>query len=201
MDTVRKTVAHGDRGFTLVELLVVIAIIGILIALLLPAVQAAREAARRIQCTNNLKQLALGMHNYTNTYGVFPGQAANSLYGYSVQAQLLPFVEQNNLKNLINFTQPLMLGGANGSQVLNPLLAPVAAQVVPLFLCPSDAQSPVFTAYQTSPGQSYAGTNYVVCTGSGLNTTYDDRVQPDGMFWWGSNVAFAPYLTARRTRL
>ena len=63
---------RGKRGFTIVELLVVIAIIGILVALLLPAVQAAREAARRTQCTNNLKQLALGVLNYVDTTGAFP---------------------------------------------------------------------------------------------------------------------------------
>jgi len=93
-------------GFTLVELLVVIAIIGILVALLLPAIQAAREAARRTQCTNNLKQVALGLHNYHDTYQVFPPgfvdsnpayntaiDVQNNLNGLAWSALILPFVE------------------------------------------------------------------------------------------------------------
>jgi len=84
------------HGFTLVELLVVIAIIGILIALLLPAVQAAREAARRSQCTNNLKQIALAVHNYHDTYKVFPIGNWTTAYGTWL-VSLLPFIEQQAL--------------------------------------------------------------------------------------------------------
>ncbi len=105
----------GSGGFTLVELLVVIAIIGILIALLLPAVQAAREAARRSQCTNNLKQLSLAMHNYHDTFGVFPpgslGDPAwtgnyniyDGHFGWPVF--ILPFVEQQALHERIDFNK------------------------------------------------------------------------------------------------
>jgi prepilin-type N-terminal cleavage/methylation domain-containing protein len=87
-------------GFTLVELLVVIAIIGILIALLLPAVQAAREAARRSQCTNNMKQLAMGMHLYSDSFKSLPSGGFNnwnaSLYTAGWAARIFPYIEQKN---------------------------------------------------------------------------------------------------------
>src|SRR5512134_2021324 len=96
--------ASPRGGFTIVELLVVIAIIGVLIALLLPAVQAAREAARRTQCKNNLKQLGLALHNYHDVYTVFPPggtyrAAAVQPAGWSIQARLLPYIEQANLQS------------------------------------------------------------------------------------------------------
>src|SRR5690606_6893940 len=131
-------------GFTLIELLVVIAIIVVLIALLLPAVQQAREAARRVQCRNKLKQIGLALHNYMDTYmGTLPN-AGGSRSGYpndhSPLARLLPFMDQKNLQELIDWNIPL---GHPGSESLPPELLPVAAFPVPIFLCPSMAGDPV----------------------------------------------------------
>jgi prepilin-type N-terminal cleavage/methylation domain-containing protein/prepilin-type processing-associated H-X9-DG protein len=155
------------RGFTLIELLVVIAIIAVLIALLLPAVQSAREAARRIQCTNNLKQLALALQNYisatnaappgvvnTTTYpGTAPPGSLATWTAWSPQALLLPYVEQGPLYNAANFSwnccyTPLTGNNQTNTTVYNTRIAS--------FLCPSDglAGQQNINSYQGSIGDS-----------------------------------------------
>ena len=102
---------RGRQGFTLIELLVVIAIISVLLAMLLPAVQQAREAARRISCTNNLKQLGIALHNYTDTHTMLPpavvvadmGAGTPVFGGWSVHARILPFIDQASGYNAVNF--------------------------------------------------------------------------------------------------
>ena len=135
--------SRSRLGFTLVELLVVIAIIGILIALLLPAVQAAREAARRSQCSNNLKQLALGVHNYADTFGCFPSgfvsaipapmsdeaTASQELSVWTWGALLLPYVEQKALQDALQvgrLTLAQTLATATGRAAAQTPVAPSA---------------------------------------------------------------------------
>ncbi len=179
------------RGFTLVELLVVIAIIGILVSLLFPAVQSAREAARCIRCQNHLKQLGLGLHQRANACGEFPGIGSKPQTSFSVHARILPYLEQQAISDAIDFEEPLMLGGG-GSASVNPIQAMAAQTVLPIFLCPSDGANPEFSSFVhfSTAGVTSAGTNYVVCTGSGSGTNYDLRFPSDGMFWKDSSVRF-----------
>jgi prepilin-type N-terminal cleavage/methylation domain-containing protein len=140
-----KSRGSSRRGFTLVELLVVIAIIGVLVALLLPAVQAAREAARRTQCVNNLKQIGLALHNYHDTYKTFPYGSFNlretwPSSGTNWRALILPFVEQQTIHDQLTFSNNpavhFMAGGAAGGNALagNEVLRRL---VLPVYWCPS----------------------------------------------------------------
>jgi prepilin-type N-terminal cleavage/methylation domain-containing protein/prepilin-type processing-associated H-X9-DG protein len=137
------------RGFTLIELLVVISIISVLIALLLPAVQSAREAARRAQCVNNLKQIGLALHNYHSAVGTFPlgataapfgpayGAGYNAHWGtWSAQALMLSYLEQAPLYNAANFSWGTAV---NQAYAVN---YSVCATVLSVFICPSDGLSP-----------------------------------------------------------
>jgi prepilin-type N-terminal cleavage/methylation domain-containing protein/prepilin-type processing-associated H-X9-DG protein len=182
------------RAFTLIELLVVIAIIGILIALLLPAVQKIREAAARMSCSNNLKQLGLALHNYESGFGKMPsaflGNTKPNVYvGYpdyffswSALAQLNPYLEQTNIYNNMDLTQPIYDPTNNYSITTANQFA--VAQVVKLFLCPSDLGQPVI-----NPGdygvQTMGPTNYAVCVGTGTTNggaPYGSPLNSDGMF-------------------
>ena len=144
-----KSCRGGKRyAFTLVELLVVIAIIGILIALLLPAVQAAREAARRMQCSNNLKQIGLGMHNYHDVYltalpkGAAPGYSAASIQYGSVNwtASLLPFMEQGAIYDRIKFDSTTNSRDATAAGNLDVF----KRVLVKGYNCPSNGQNPFY---------------------------------------------------------
>jgi prepilin-type N-terminal cleavage/methylation domain-containing protein len=171
-------------GFTLVELLVVIAIIGILVALLLPAVQAAREAARRTECVNNLKQISLAVHNYHDTHKVFPFGKGPSYPGappyarWSAHALLLSFMEQGNVGNAIDFNYPPATPGMGG--VINFMPAYSNANGVNTnicktriagFLCPSDPGG----SDGTWPGQN----NYVANQGGWLCDRSDSPAGPN----------------------
>ncbi|HEV7279503.1 MAG TPA: DUF1559 domain-containing protein [Pirellulaceae bacterium] len=173
-------------GFTLVELLVVIAIIGVLVALLLPAVQAAREAANRMSCANNLKQIALGTHNYESAYRRFPSMGYRN-HAYSVQAKLLPFMEQSSLHDLLDFSQPLVVGNDHSGD-LNPIYHEAAATPLAVFQCPSDGGE-IMTLKNNDDW--FAAGNYMVNVGSGVGRNYSIVNKTDGIFYLDSNLRFA----------
>jgi len=178
------------RAFTLVELLVVIAIIGILIALLLPAVQAAREAARRMQCSNNLKQFGLALHNYHDSLKAFPASRTNlkggdadgwGTGGWSGLLTLFPYMEETSRYQDI-------IGTAGGNAWDSPVPLRTAVRG---FLCPSDDSDPLSSGVTNNPNPATARTNYGFCRGDGMwnpdavtltHATGADNVRSRSMF-------------------
>jgi prepilin-type N-terminal cleavage/methylation domain-containing protein/prepilin-type processing-associated H-X9-DG protein len=186
------------KGFTLIELLVVIAIIAILIGLLLPAVQKVRDAAARMQCQNNLKQIGLAAFNFESAYGRFPpainipGEEAfgwpvapDPARWYGLQMALFPYYEQDNLR------RGLVDNVANPHYVncLGP--TSIGAQVVKILICPSDsamANPPVGT-YTNKNGTYYFGlSSYGGCSGSSPTSTSANAMLKDGIFYMNSSV-------------
>jgi prepilin-type N-terminal cleavage/methylation domain-containing protein/prepilin-type processing-associated H-X9-DG protein len=196
-----------ERGFTLVELLVVIAIIGVLIALLLPAVQAARESSRRIQCINTIKQFGLALHNYHDVHKVLPFGKGASYPGvpvyarWSTHSQILAYMEEGNLFNSIDFKSPPETPGMAGVINFMPphqnpggVNAAASRAVISNFFCPSDA----------SPAGDWPGqNNYVANQGGWLcDRGHEPGAASDvapsetqtGVLFWRSKVRLADIL-------
>ena len=176
-------------GFTLIELLVVIAIIAILVALLLPAVQQAREAARRSQCKNNLKQIGLAWHNYQSTYNYFPpgvidqnasrdGSGNLTTAGWSWGAAILPYIEQTTMYETLRPGENLMLDSASDPKGLEYLQTPLDA-----FRCPSDIAPDTngvmsVRSFTTNTWEPLATSNYV-----GNNGSHPGNLPPGDPSW------------------
>lgn len=191
------TIRFKQSAFTLIELLVVIAIIGILVALLLPAIQAAREAARRSQCSNNLRQVVLATHNHLSTLKWIPPAlhwTKSTASGWSVLARLMPYAEEASLHSLIDFRYSY-------SDLTNaPQHAQVTQMKIPMFACPSEQQPvPKSSATQSHFPPTYAanqGTWFTfdpatAKTGNGaflVNQKIGDKAFTDGM---SKTLAFA----------
>jgi len=205
---------YVTRGFTLVELLVVIAIIGILLALLLPAVQMAREAARRAQCLNNLKQIGIALHAYHDTHDVFPisttgaaprGTGCGNGF-YSWLAMILPFVEQGNLYRSIDFNVGMMdtcaFNSSDDYQVLTLSAthpnARAAATIVQTYVCPSDSfdENSVMGSARPAPG-SYAGNVGWVSGTKGLDGTTPAVNTSNGFFGLANPAGREPWQVPR----
>ncbi len=170
-NSVRGDVATSRRGFTLVELLVVIAIIGVMVGLLLPAVQAAREAARRMQCSNNVKQLSLAMHNYHDAFKSFPYGHKQEVAGQTKRRdtwyhRILPFIEQQSYYEAYDRAEDTF--GQFAAEYIHRLPAEIAGIAVDGLMCPSDPAGPARGGGGSNNG--FQG-NYAVCAGGGTPVT------------------------------
>ncbi len=177
------------RGFTLVELLVVIAIIGVMVGLLLPAVQAAREAARRMQCKNHLKQIALAAHNYESTHRLFPPSATissvsaiNTNSSWSIQGRLLPYLEQGALYGQVD----LSVAWDNQSVIGN--------LKIPTYACPSDPRSDTPRDISPKLATPLYPTTYGFNFGTWLIYDPVSRQMGDGAFGPNSRIGFRDFL-------
>lgn len=188
---------RNRQAFTLIELLVVIAIIAILIGLLVPAVQKVREAADRIKCGNNLKQLGLAMHTYHDGFRRFPPGANNYLDGYAPDnydrrswfAYITPYIEQEALSTLYKNR----MNNRTGSYSYHPF--PENQTVIPMMMCPSDPANPKLitggTSYSSTTNQQGFHSNYVMCAASGdfdQNKTGGVQNQTAGIIYAFSKV-------------
>ena len=187
----RKNRIFNRPGFTLIEILVSIAIIGVLAGLLLPAVQQAREAARRMQCQNNLKQLGIAMQNYHSSFRKFPpgyisnvdrfGREIGSGWGWG--SLILPQLEQYPLHSQINFS----LGIEHPSNVNARL------QKIPTFLCPSDATATQWKTVKRDPSTGVFQTNICEVAPAnyvGMFGTFEPGVDGDGMLFRNQSLGF-----------
>ena len=160
------------HAFTLVELLVVIAIIGVLIALLLPAVQQAREAARRMQCSNQLKQLGLALHNYHDTFlKLPPGYVSNNQISW--QVQILPQLEQNALFDAISAVGAFNEPWEDIDEMVSVGNPPLAKTIVDAYICPSDAGGELNQRLGGTDGHYFGKSNYV-----GVISAYHNPTNP-----------------------